>query len=131
MIAAQLDENNIVINRIIVDSLGVLPNLVNGENAVIGAQYDPQTGEFTPPQPQTIVPAEVTRRQAVLALYDAGMLPTVKSWVTSIGGELEIYWDTSPVFRRNHAFVEAARVELGLTHQQMDGLFISADTKER
>lgn len=130
MIAAQLDENNIVINRIIVDGLGVLPNLVNGENAVIGAQYDPQTGEFTPPQQQTIVPAEVTRRQAVLALYEAGMLSTVKSWVASVGGELEIYWDTSPIFRRNHAFVEAARVELGLTHLQMDALFISADTKE-
>lgn len=131
MIAAQLDANNIVINRIIVDSLGVLPNLVNGENAVIGAQYDPQTGEFAPPQQQTIVPAEVTRRQAVLALYEAGMLSAVKSWVASIGGELEIYWDTSPVFRRNHAFVEAARVELGLSHLQIDGLFISADTKER
>lgn len=131
MIAAQLDQNNIVINRIIVDSLGVLPNLVAGENAVIGAQYDPQTGEFTPPQQQTIVPAEVTRRQAVLALYDAGMLSAVESWVASVGGELEIYWKHSLVFRRNHAFVEAARIELGLTHQQMDGLFISADTKER
>lgn len=130
MIAAQLDANNIVINRIIVDSLGVLPNLVAGENAVIGAQYDPQTGEFTPPQQQTIVPAEVTRRQAVLALYEAGMLSAVKSWVASIGGELEIYWDTSPVFLRNHAFVEAARVELGLSHLQMDGLFILAATKE-
>lgn len=130
MIAAQLDENNIVINRIIVDSLGVLPNLVNGENAVIGAQYDPQTGEFTPPQHQTIVPAEVTIRQAELALREAGYLAAVETWVASLDGELEIYWKRSQTVRRDHAFVESARVELGLTHQQMDGLFILAATKE-
>jgi len=131
MIAAQLDENNIVINRIIVDSLGVLPNLVNGENAVIGAQYDPQTGEFTPPQQQTIVPADVTIRQAELALREAGYLAAVETWVATLDGELKIYWNRSQTVRRDHAFVEAARIELGLTHQQMDGLFISADTKER
>lgn len=130
MIAAQLDENNIVINRIIVDSLGVLPNLVNGENAVIGAQYDQQTGEFTPPQQQTIVPAEVTIRQAELALREAGYLAAVESWVTTLDGELEIYWKRSQTVRRDHAFVESARVELGLTQQQMDQLFILAATKE-
>lgn len=130
MIAAQLDQNNIVINRIIVDSLGVLPNLVNGENAVIGAQYYPQTGEFTPPQPHTIVPAEVTIRQAELALREAGYLAAVETWVATLDGELEIYWKRSQTVRRDHAFVESARVELGLTQQQMDGLFILAATKE-
>lgn len=130
MIAAQLDENNIVINRIIVDSLGVLPNLVNGENAVIGAQYDPQTGEFAPPQQQTIVPAEVTMRQAELALRGAGYLAAVETWVANLDGELEIYWKRSQTVRRDHEFVEAARIELALTHQQMDGLFILAATKE-
>lgn len=130
MIAAQLDENNIVINRIIVDSLGVLPNLVNGENAVIGAQYDQQTGEFTPPQQQTIVPAEVTIRQAELALREAGYLAAVESWVTTLDGELEIYWKRSQTVRRDHAFVESARVELALTQQEMDQLFILAATKE-
>lgn len=130
MIAAQLDENNIVINRIIVDSLGVLPNLVNGENAVIGAQYDQQTGEFTPPQQQTIAPAEVTIRQAELALREAGYLAAVESWVTTLDGELEIYWKRSQTVRRDHAFVESARVELALTQQEMDQLFILAATKE-
>ena len=130
MIAAQLDENNIVINRIIVDSLGVLPNLVAGESAVIGAQYDPQTGEFTPPQHQTIVPAEVTIRQAELALREAGYLAAVETWVTTLDGELEIYWKRSQTVRRDHAFVESARIELELTQQQMDGLFILAATKE-
>lgn len=130
MIAAQLDQNNIVINRIIVDNLGVLPNLAAGENAVIGAQYDPQTETFTPPQPQTIVPDEVTIRQAELALREAGYLAAVESWVANLDGELEIYWKRSQTVRREHAFVESARVELGLTQQDMDGLFILAATKE-
>jgi hypothetical protein len=32
------------------------------------------------------IPHEITMRQAVLALYEAGVLSAVKSWVTSVGG---------------------------------------------
>jgi hypothetical protein len=112
---------------------GALPEITigkmqrNGSQLVTLEEYLPEHAEAVY---QESVPREITMRQAVLALYEAGMLSTVKSWVASVGGELEIYWDTSPVFRRNHAFVEAARVELGLTHLQMDGLFILAATKE-
>lgn len=100
----------------------------NGGQLVTLEDYLPEHAEAVY---QESVPHEITMRQAVLALREAGYLAAVKSWVASVGGELEIYWDTSPVFRRNHAFVESARVELGLTQQQMDQLFILAATKER
>jgi hypothetical protein len=76
------------------------------------------------------IPHEITMRQAELALRDAGYLAAVKAWVQALDGELESYWGRSQTVRRDHAFVESARVELGLTQQDMDGLFILAATKE-
>lgn len=76
------------------------------------------------------VPHEITIRQAVLALREAGYLAAVETWVATLDGELEIYWKRSQTVRRDHAFVESARVELALTQQEMDGLFILAATKE-
>ena len=76
------------------------------------------------------IPHEITIRQAVLALREAGYLAAVETWVTTLDGELEIYWKRSQTVRRDHAFVESARIELGLTQQQMDQLFILAATKE-
>ena len=40
MIAAILNENNIVINRVVVNSLSDLPGSVNGSNCEIGDTYD-------------------------------------------------------------------------------------------
>jgi len=123
------------VSRVIWDERtdGTLPAVTLGKMQRNGDQLE-TLADFLPEHAAALyaesIPHEITMRQAVLALYDAGMLSAVKSWVASVGGELEIYWDTSPVFRRNHAFVEAARIELGLTHQQMDQLFILAATKE-
>lgn len=130
MIAAQLDQNNTVINIIVVDSLDALPNLVDGAGAVRGATYDPDTQQFTPPQSVAVVPESVTMRQAEIALLESGNLAAVESWVETQGGELKSYWKRSQVVRREHAFVDAARVELGLTSQQMDSLFVLAASKE-
>lgn len=76
------------------------------------------------------IPHEITMRQTELALRDAGYLAAVKAWVQALDGELESYWGRSQTVRRDHAFVESARVELGLTQQEMDQLFILAATKE-
>lgn len=89
-----------------------------------------EEAEFLADTTATLVPQEITMRQAVLALREAGYLAAVETWVANLDGELEIYWNRSQTVRRDHAFVEAARVELGLTHLQMDALFIYADTKE-
>lgn len=76
------------------------------------------------------IPQHVTIRQAELALREAGYLAAVKTWVEGLNGDLQSYWLRSPTIHRGHAFVESARVELGITQQQMDNLFILAATKE-
>lgn len=99
----------------------------NGGQLVTLEDYLPEHAEAVY---QESVPREITMRQAVLALREADYLAAVETWVTTLDGELEIYWKRSQTVRRDHAFVESARVELGLTQQQMDGLFILAATKE-
>jgi hypothetical protein len=76
------------------------------------------------------VPAEITMRQAVLALREAGYLAAVETWVANLDGELEIYWNRSLTIKRNHAFVSSAQAALELSDAQMDQLFILAATKE-
>lgn len=99
----------------------------NGGQLVTLEDYLPEHAEAVY---QESVPREITMRQAVLALREAGYLAAVETWVTTLDGELGIYWKRSQTVRRDHAFVESARVELALTQQQMDGLFILAATKE-
>lgn len=76
------------------------------------------------------VPKIVTMRQAELALKEAGYFDDVVAWVATLDGELESYWRRSATVKRQHAFVEAARIELNLTHAQMDALFVLAASKE-
>jgi len=112
---------------------GALPEITigkmqrNGGQLVTLEDYLPEHAEAVY---QESVPREITIRQAVLALRESGYLAAVETWVTTLEGELEIYWKRSQTVRRDHAFVESARIELGLTQQQMDGLFILAATKE-
>jgi len=112
---------------------GVLPEVTLGKMQRVNNQLitlDDYLPEHAAAVYAESVPNEITMRQAELALREAGYLAAVKTWVANLDGELESYWVRSQTVRRDHAFVEAARIELGLTHQQMDGLFILAATKE-
>lgn len=112
---------------------GVLPEVTLGKTRRVDGQLVTDE-EYLPAHAAAVyaesVPREITIRQAVLALRDAESLAAVEAWVATLDGELEIYWKRSQTVRRDHAFVEAARVELGLTQQQMDALFILAASKE-
>lgn len=99
----------------------------NGGQLVTLEDYLPEHAEAVY---QESVPREITMRQTVLTLRESGYLAAVETWVANLDGELEIYWKRSQTVRRDHAFVESARVELGLTQQEMDQLFILAATKE-
>jgi len=112
---------------------GTLPAVTLGKMQRNGGQLE-TLADFLPDHAAALyaesVPQEITIRQAVLSLREAGYLTAVESWVTTLDGELAIYWKRSQTVRRDHAFVESARIELGLTQQQMDQLFILAATKE-
>lgn len=127
MIALQIDDNNIVINRIVVDSLDVLPNLIaSGENGVIGATYDPETQTFTPPDAVAVVPQQVTMPAGRIAMERAGVLSTIDTAITALGGESLMWWQTSAIIRRNFPLVETMRVAQGWTVSYVDQLFITA-----
>lgn len=112
---------------------GTLPAVTLGKMQRNGDQLE-TLADYLPEHSAALyaesVPHEITIRQAVLALREAGYLAAVEAWVANLDGELGIYWKRSQTVRRDHAFVESARIELGLTQQEMDQLFILAATKE-
>lgn len=72
------------------------------------------------------VPAQVTMRQARLALYAAGLLNTVQTAIASAGQSAVIEWDYATVVERNAGLVPDMAAALGMTERQIDDLFISA-----
>ena len=98
--------------------------------------YDPQTHQATwdgaqwvvsalppPPVPES-VPAHHLRR----ALRAFGMLPSVVAYMAGLpeDDEMRESWEYAPYFRRDALGIEAARVALGLSVAQVDGLFVAA-----
>lgn len=82
--------------------------------------------EPEPPAPVVEVPQEVTMRQARLALFAAGLLPTVDAAVAQIGGAAAIEWEYSGTVRRDYGLVAQLGPALGLTEAELDGLFVVA-----
>jgi hypothetical protein len=82
----------------------------------------------------TIPPLEaglvVSMRQARLALLGAGLLPTVEAAIAALpgveGDAARIEWEYASVVARNSGLVPQMGIALGLTEQQLDGLFIAA-----
>jgi len=98
--------------------------------------YDPQTHSVAwdgaqwvvsalppPPVPES-VPAHHLRR----ALREFGMLASVNAYMAALGDDDEMResWEYAPYFRRDALGIESARVALGLTVAQVDGLFRAA-----
>jgi hypothetical protein len=80
----------------------------------------------------TPVPAQVTMRQARLALHSAGLLSGVD---LAIAGMTEpaktqaaIEWEYAQTVDRNAGLVPAMATALGMTESQIDDLFILAAT---
>ena len=76
-----------------------------------------------PPVPES-VPAHHLRR----ALRAFGMLASVNAYMAALpdDDEMRESWEYAPYFRRDALGIEAARVALGLTGGQVDGLFVAA-----
>jgi len=90
-----------------------------------------QDGVFTPPAPQpTPIPAQVTKRQAKLALLGAGLLDAVEAHIAALEGPegraAQIEWAEATMFRRDHPLVVSFGPSLGLTPEQIDNLFLAA-----
>lgn len=135
MRAHQLDANGVIINTILVDTLDILPNLVDadiggniGDKIVDGVVV---AAEIV--VPAKVVPTSVTRRQARQALLLKGILDKVDAAIAGIGdatqrGLAKIEWEDSQVFERSRPFLIQIGAALGLDSAGLDDLFIFAAT---
>lgn len=129
-----LNANGVIINTIIVDSLSVLPNLVDaslggviGDTVTIGGVIVKKSVV-----PAKNVPEKVSRRQALQALFLANITgemveAAIASHLTSPQKELAlIEWKESLEFERRRALVVSMGPLLNLTVDEIDNLFIAA-----
>ena len=104
------------------------PELIDGQCAVFAgdewAIYDAEPAVVEP------VPAEVTMRQARLALHAAGKLPTVNAAIAALPDPPKtaalIEWEYSSTVRRDSQFVALLGPALGLDAAGLDALFVAA-----
>ena len=131
---AHVIENGYVVNTIEVANLGILPGLVEATQGGIGWAFDGVS--YTAPAllidnsgADSIVPDEISMRQARLALLEAGLLGAVKNAIdTSANEALAIEWEFASVVKRDSITVKSLISILNLTDAQVDDLFIAAET---
>lgn len=119
------------------------PTLEAARAAVPGAiQYEGQPdgtwrayapGEALPTPPTApYVPAEVTMRQARLALLQAGKLAAVDAAINGMSEPQKtaarIEWEYSGTVKRQQPLVLALAPALGLTAAQLDALLVAAES---
>lgn len=131
MIRAAIIRAGLVEN--IVEEVELRPGQVDitGLRVGPGDAYDEATGTFTPaPPPAPLVPAEVTMRQARLALLAAGKLAQVDAAIDSLPepqrSAARIEWEYSNAVLRGSPFVASLAPALNMTAEQIDALFVAA-----
>lgn len=94
-----------------------------------GDRYDGEFKKVVINQTQ-IVPQSVSRFQARVALSQAGYFNTINSYMNSlpIDDIQRLAWNDAMEFRRNSPTVSAMAVMLNLTNEQLDDLFILANS---
>lgn len=77
--------------------------------------------------PVTLVPESVSPAQAEIVLYRTGLLATVNTLIDSHEYEpVRIWWRKATYISRNHPYLTAVAMELGLSDDDVDELFIAA-----
>jgi hypothetical protein len=85
-------------------------------------------GFFPRPDPPPQIPQEISRLQGKMALLAAGMLGAVNAHVAQGDMKTQIYFNDADMWHRDHPTLMDLAGALGLTSEQIDGLFISAQT---
>lgn len=102
---------------------------IDATGGKVGDLWDGNT-YTTPPAPPAPVPAEITMRQARLALLGAGKLAAVDTAINAMDepakSAAKIEWEYSNTVQRHNGFVAALGPALGLTDAQIDALFSAA-----
>ena len=76
---------------------------------------------------KALVPAEITRWQALTILNQAGLLDDVEAYVGDMTDhQAQIDFTAASVWRRDWSWLGQAAAALGLTSEQVDQMFIDA-----
>lgn len=78
--------------------------------------------------PVVAVPVSVTPLQMRKALRAAGLKAQADAYLATLPAETQEAWEYASEIMRNDAFIEGARIALGMTSAQADDLFILADS---
>lgn len=73
------------------------------------------------------VPDEVPIAAACEALISAGLYDAIDTYIHTLTAVDKIWWERAEVINRRFPLVAQVQVQLGLTDQQMDQLFIAAE----
>ena len=90
-----------------------------------GTHYRDEWEPYTPPEPEPVVPSEVTRRQLFLWLNSLGITRAqVREMIQGEAGLIE--FDEATTFARAHPLVAQLADALGMTDAQVDEAFRAA-----
>lgn len=81
------------------------------------------TPPVTPPLPLVVTPLQARR-----ALRAAGLIEQVNAAISAADADTQDAWEYATVIERDNAIIAAMAVQLGLTEQDVDGLFALAVT---
>jgi hypothetical protein len=127
--AAYVDDAGVCLRLVTVSDLAFAPGALNGATANVGDRWD--GAQWVRPVVKRAVPAEVTMRQARRALFAAGLLSAVDPSIAALPEPQRtaaaIDWEFSNAVERTNPTMAALAAALGLSDEQLDNLFISAE----
>lgn len=86
------------------------------------------TNVIEPYKKEIATTISVTPRQAKLALLEIGLLDDVEAAITAAGRAAQIEWENALSFERTNPLLSSLCNSLGLTSEQLDGLFVTASS---
>ena len=121
MRSAQI-ENNIVVNFAEVN--GFDHQFIDPLDSVIGSVWD-GVGFLHPAPLAPVVPESVSPRQIRQALTAANLRTAVEAAVAAGTQDLKDWWEFATQFERAHPMVAGMALQLGVTSEQLDQLWIA------
>lgn len=102
------------------------------DDVLLGAAWDGQA--FTPAPPPSLIPSEVTMRQARDVLIDMDLIDQVEAAIDAIADPLakrkaRNAWEYSSAVQRGNGLLAQLAPALGLTSEQLDNLFLEASKR--
>jgi hypothetical protein len=130
--AHQLDGAGLILRTIMVNTLADLPDLIDADIGG-GAGDSVINGVLIRAPIVIIIPRQVRLRKLLLALLDAGQLATLKTAISNLGAaakaRAEIELQAGGDVPRQGKLVEALITLLSMTEQQVDDLFVAAESQ--